>query len=352
MVCQLNGQKNAQTSLTTSTFLDEILACPACRGTVTRSGQSYTCDVCARVFPIRYGIPDFRLMPDPYISIEREIGKVEGFTAPGRSFAEMVRAYYFLTPESPRNLHSRYREAMEAAVARGAGIVSKLQEKFPESKRNALLDLGCGTGGMTIAATGSYQNVVGVDVALRWLVMGKQRLDEAGIKAPLVCANAESLPFRQGVFDAVVADSVIEHVRDSAKMRDETLRVLVSSGAFFFVTNNRYSVLPEPHVRIPGFGLLPRKAMETVSWALRKTPYKAKLHSRRELRKLFRGSGEVMLPYYSEGELGKHNEPLRKKWERLRSNAAFRAFAGAIVPQYFIAGSLRATPRAEGSGSR
>ena len=285
-------------------------------------------------------------MPDPYISVEREIGKVEGFTAPGRSFADMVRAYYFLTPESPANLHSRYMDAMDAAVARGAGIISKLQEKFPESKRDALLDVGCGTGGMTISATKSYRNVVGVDVALRWLVMGKQRLEEAGIDAPLVCANAESLPFKPGVFDAVVADSVIEHVRDSARMRDESLRVLAPSGAFFFVTNNRFSILPEPHVRIPGFGLLPRRAMETVSWALRKTPYKARLHSRRELRKLFKGRGEVMLPYYSEGELGKHNEPLRLKWEKLRANSAFRTLAGAIVPQYFIAGSLPSSPQA------
>jgi ubiquinone/menaquinone biosynthesis C-methylase UbiE/uncharacterized protein YbaR (Trm112 family) len=326
-------------ALTTASFLEEILACPACHGRVVRCDDSYRCDECARRFPIRYGIPDFRLQPDQYISVEREIAKVEGFTAPGRSFADMVRAYYFLTPESPANLHSRYLEAMDASVTRGAGIVSKLQEKFPDSRRDTLLDLGCGTAGMTIAASRSYTNVVGVDVALRWLVMGRQRLDEAGIDVPLICANAEALPLKAGVFDAVVADSVIEHVRDSARMRDETLRVLGPRGAFFFVTNNRFSVLPEPHLRIPLFGLLPRKVMETVSWALRKTPYKAKLHSRRELRKLFKGKGEVLLPYYSEGELGQHNESLRRRWESLRASSVFRALAGALVPQFFIAGS-------------
>jgi ubiquinone/menaquinone biosynthesis C-methylase UbiE/uncharacterized protein YbaR (Trm112 family) len=332
--------------LSNLSFLDEILACPACRGAVMREAGSYRCDACARAFPIRYGIPDFRLQPDPYISIEREIGKVEGFTAPGRTFEEMVRAYYFLTPESPANLHSRYMAAMDAAIARGAGIISKLQEKFPQSGRDSLLDIGCGTGGMTIAATRTCRRVVGVDVALRWLVMGKQRLDEAGIDAPLVCANAESLPFRNDTFNAVVADSVIEHVRDSAAMRDEALRVLQQHGAFFFVTNNRFSVLPEPHVRIVGFGLLPRRLMETVSWAVRKTPYKARLHSRRELKRLYKGTGEVLLPYYSEGELGPRNERLRRVWERLRGSAIFRTVAGAVVPQYFIAGSRSSTPEA------
>ena len=318
--------------------IDEILACPACRGSLERMDAGYRCNDCARVFPIRYGIPDFRLLPDPYISVEAEIGKIEGFVAPGRTFAEMVRAYYVLTPESPPSLHSRYMAAMDAAIARGAGILSKLQDRFPDAGRALLLDLGCGTGGMSIAGSGMYSTVVGVDVALRWLVMGQQRLREAGVPAPLICANAESLPFRAGVFDAVAADSVIEHVRDSALMRDEAIRVLHPRGAWFFVTNNRYSALPEPHVRILGFGLLPRSVMERVSWKLRGTPYKARLHSRGELRTLFDGVGEVMLPYYSEGELGPRNEGLRKAREKLSSVAAFRKVAGAVVPQYFIAG--------------
>lgn len=318
--------------------IDDILACPACRGSLERRDAAYRCIDCARNFPVRYGIPDFRLQPDPYISVEAEIGKIEGFIAPGRSFADMVRAYYVLTPESPPSLHSRYMAAMDASIARGAGILSKLQNRFPDAGRTTLLDLGCGTGGMTIAGSSLYPTVVGVDVALRWLVMGQQRLREAGISAPLICANAESLPFRAGVFDAVAADSVIEHVRDSARMRDEALRVLDPGGAWFFVTNNRYSILPEPHVRILGFGLLPRRVMETVSWKVRRTPYRTRLHSRRELRKLFKGVGEVMLPYYDEGELGPRNERLRKTWEKLSSVATFRKLAGAIVPQYFIAG--------------
>jgi ubiquinone/menaquinone biosynthesis C-methylase UbiE/uncharacterized protein YbaR (Trm112 family) len=320
------------------TFLDDILVCPACRGAVSRADDAYRCDGCARNFPVRYDIPDFRLAPDPYISVEREMEKIDRFMEKKSSFDEMVRAYYSITPESPANLHSHYMHAMEAAIVRGAGIISKLREKFPESPHDSILDLGCGTGGMTIAASRSSGNAIGVDVALRWLVMGKQRLAEAGIDAPLVCANAESLPFRDGVFGAVVADSVLEHVRDAGAMRDECLRVLEPKGAFFFVTNNRFSLLPEPHVRLFGFGFLPRQIMESVAWTVRKTPYKARLHSRSELRDLFKGKAEVMLPYYSEGELGPRNESLRKKWEKLRASKLFTTVAGAFVPQYFVAG--------------
>jgi ubiquinone/menaquinone biosynthesis C-methylase UbiE/uncharacterized protein YbaR (Trm112 family) len=323
-------------------WLDELLACPACGSSLSKTAREYGCRACHRRYPIRYGIPDFRLAPDPYISIEDEIRKIDRFTAPGRSFAETVKAYYVLTPESPPELHLRYIAAMDASVRRGEGILAKLRARFPHAGRRRVLDLGCGTGGMSIAACSHYPEVVGVDVALRWLVMGRIRMQEKGVSVPLICANAESLPFRNGVFDAVVADAVIEHVRNSARMRDETLRVLDDGGAFFFTTNNRYSILPEPHVRIPGFGLLPRRMMEPVAQTLRHTPYRTRLHSRRELRRLFDGRGEVMLPFFEPGELGPRNERLRKIWERLRKNPLARVILSPVVPQYFIAGERRA----------
>lgn len=344
VVWQLSLLVNYRTDASAALWIDDLLACPACTGKLEHHAAAYTCVACLRSFPIRYGIPDFRLQPDPYIGVDAELAKIEGFYGDDRAFSEMVRAYYVLTPESPPSLHSRYMEAMNAASARGKGLIRKLQQRFPHSGRSTMLDLGCGTGGMMIAGVSSYGRVVGVDVALRWLVMGKQRLRETGIEAPLVCANAESLPFKPGSFDAVLADSVIEHVRDSARMRDETMRVLAPHGAWFFVTNNRYSILPEPHVRLWGFGLLPRRVMESVSWRVRRTPYKARLHSRRELRNLFAGSGDVLLPWYSAGELGSRNESLRRIWERLSSIGLFRKVAGAIVPQYFIAGTKVTAP--------
>lgn len=319
-------------------WIDEILACPACASAVTRHDDCYLCLYCHRRYEIRYGIPDFRIAPDPYISVDDEIRKIEGFSAPGRSFADTLKAYYVLTPESPPELHSHYIAAMDAAVPRGAALIRKLQARFPTAGRNRMLDLGCGTGGMSISASRVYEQVIGVDVALRWLVMGKVRLAETGVRVPFICANAEALPFKSGSFDAVVADAVLEHVRSSARMRDEALRVLTRGGAYFFTTNNRFSILPEPHVRILGFGLLPRKWMEPVARRLRRTPYRTRLHSRRELRQLFEGKGEVLLPSYDAGELDPRHERVRRIWERLQSIPVIRTLLAPFVPQYFITG--------------
>jgi ubiquinone/menaquinone biosynthesis C-methylase UbiE/uncharacterized protein YbaR (Trm112 family) len=328
----------AEQRSSTFQWLDELLQCPACASVVSRVNDHYRCELCARRFPVRFGIPDFRLLPDPYISIEDEISKIERFSAEGRSFADTVKAYYVITPESPPELHSHYVAAMDASVSRGAGILRKLRARFPETGRRRALDLGCGTGGMSIAASCEYDEVIGVDVALRWLVMAKIRTEEEGVSLPFLCANAESLPFRKEIFDAVVADAVLEHVQNSARMRDETLRVLKPRGAYFFTTNNRFSVLPEPHVRLLGFGLLPRRLMEPAARALRHTPYRTRLHSRRELLRLFKGKGEVLLPSFTAGELGPRYERVRKLWDYLRAIPVARALLTHVVPQYFIAG--------------
>ena len=276
-------------------WLDELLACPACGKSLVRNDRSYHCIACDRYYPIRFGIPDFRLAPDPYISIDDEVRKIERFSSPRRSFAESVKKYYELTPESPPELHKHYLAAMEASVDRGSGILRKVRARHPALRREKLLDLGCGTGGMSIAAARQYNQVVGVDIALR----------------------------------------------DSTQMRDETMRVLNHGGAFFFTTNNRFSVLPEPHVRILGFGLLPRKFMEPVAKIVRRTPYRTRLHSRRELRRTFDGTGSVLPPTFEAGELGPRNERVRKLWDRLRAVPGVATILGPFVPQYFITGAKK-----------
>ena len=58
------------------------------------------------------------------------------------------------------------------------------------------LDLGCGSGSfLTIAANAGIE-IVGIDVAERWLVVAKKRLvEEELVGISLACGNAEALPF-------------------------------------------------------------------------------------------------------------------------------------------------------------
>ena len=57
--------------------------CPACRGPVAREADAYVCAACPRRYPIVLGIPDFRLRPDPWISIEDDRAKGVALDARG-----------------------------------------------------------------------------------------------------------------------------------------------------------------------------------------------------------------------------------------------------------------------------
>ena len=111
--------------------------------------------------------------------------------------------------------------------------------------------------------------MAGVDIALRWLIVARKRLDEEGLAhVPLACGCAERLPFADRTFAGVVAGDVIEHVADQAATLAEAHRVLRPGGRLFLASPNRFSLAPEPHVQVWGVGFLPRRWMAAyVRWA-------------------------------------------------------------------------------------
>jgi SAM-dependent methyltransferase len=112
---------------------------------------------------------------------------------------------------------------------------------------------------MVLAAARRGLPVIGIDIAFRWLVVARRRLQRAGYVAPLVCCNAEHLPFPSGTFDRVVSLGTLEHCLDAESALEESARVLRPGGAVHLRTVNRYSLLSEPHVGVWGVGFVPRR---------------------------------------------------------------------------------------------
>ncbi|HTK28157.1 MAG TPA: methyltransferase domain-containing protein [Vicinamibacterales bacterium] len=269
--------------------------CPVCKGPLAGGEAAYACPSCARAYPIVAGIPDFRIHPDPYIGLEadREKGaRLDAAASEGRGFEEMVRYYYSITPDHPADLaRRRVRHAMaEAGIA--AAVLAQTGA-WPGRPVRALLDVGCSTGGLLVAARERAATLVGVDVAFRWLTVGRLRLREAGVTAFLVCANAEALPFEAGSFDYVTATDLLEHARDAAASVREAGRVLSGGGETLWTTNNRWAPLPEPHVGLFGVGWLPRRWQK--GYVARRRAdlreYEVSLKSVREIRRFFRAAG-------------------------------------------------------------
>ena len=233
--------------------------CPLCKGTLARTDDQYTCERDRRSFRTILGIADFRVYPDPYIGTEAEDRKASLLddAASRSTFSELVQRYYELTPDVPPNLARKYMRHVLSGPVRGARLVEDLRGE--SATAGCCLDIGCGTGGVLTAANETFSQVVGVDIALRWLVVARKRLHETSKHALLVCACADYLPFPDGAFAAVVCTDVIEHTGVPDRVVREALRVLSPGGTLLVTTPNRWTLLPDPHARIVGLGFVPRR---------------------------------------------------------------------------------------------
>lgn len=80
-------------------------------------------------------------------------------------------------------------------------------------------------------------SVVGLDFSLEGLTEMVRR-DVAG--AGLVCGDAMHLPFRDDVFETVVAAEIIEHVGNPQALMSEAARVLAPGGTLVVTTPNPF----------------------------------------------------------------------------------------------------------------
>jgi SAM-dependent methyltransferase len=242
------------------------LVCPRCKGPLVSHPESYRCEACQIDYPILFGIPDFRLRPDRYLSLEEERAKAGRVYEFGKnaSLAETVQFYYSITYDLPPNLVLRYQAAILAAPERAQHIIGDLS---PNPNADILVDLGCGTGGLLTAAQGSYRVIYGVDIALRWLVICHKRLRERNAAATLICADVESLPFPNDCFTQAVGADLVDHVYDIDRTLREIGRTLKPGALLWLSAANRYCAGPHPLTGVWATGFLPKRPR---AWLLTK----------------------------------------------------------------------------------
>lgn len=316
--------------------------CPGCRGSLVLEDEAYRCPACERRYPILFGIPDFRLVPDPYISFEEEYRKARRLAAEAErlSFEEMVRFYWEITPDVPRALADRYVRYAVSGEERGTAALETMDGHLGRRwSGDVVLEIGCGTGGFLLAARQRFRVVVGADIALRWLVVTRRRLAAADAPITLVCCSATRLPFPDRAFDGVVGLHVLEHAEDQPAVLAEAARTLRRGGGVcVLATPNRWSLGPEPCVRVWGVGFVPRALAARYVWLLKGVPYRhIRLLSYLELRRLLARSGlrewVVFPPPIAECELRTLSglaRVLARLYQRLRRlpgfSLAFRLF--------------------------
>lgn len=322
--------------------------CPRCLDpAVVRNGE-LVCEGCSARYPIVCGIPDLRVHPDPYIGLEADREKALHLDerAGSLDFEGLVHHYFDITPEVPKDLAARYMTGLfETGPMRAHSCLAMIREESKGLGENPkVLEIGCGSGPFLPAIAQRFPGVVGLDIALRWLVIGRKRLQEAGCAADLVCACAENLPFGDATFDVVVAANTLEHVREAGAMLRETHRVLGAVGICVLTTPNRTALSPEPHVGLWGVGFLPRRWKDPyVHWRRGIHFEKVETRSRAELERLFADQGfdrvHFELPEVDASDLaqlGALSRSLGRIYNRARRRSFGRAFFMLFGPFFRI----------------
>jgi ubiquinone/menaquinone biosynthesis C-methylase UbiE len=200
---------------------------------------------------------------DPYLTFDEDHERTEiVLAALDRLQLEPLLEYYWsfsdITPTALRAMFVRSAMLGEQRARRHLGLIGKrTPEISAPSKR--VLEIGSGTGNFLAVASESYEQVIGVDIAMRWLHLSRRRFIDKGLPAPaLVCCCAEYLPFADSSFDLIVASSTLEFARDQKRVLSECSRTLTEDGLVFINTVNRYSVGRDPYAYLWGVGFLPR----------------------------------------------------------------------------------------------
>ena len=105
-------------------------------------------------------------------------------------------------------------------------ILDLLLDRLPlDRQRSLLLDVGCGTGGGALVLS-RHGRAVGLDLSLTSFTEARDRP-----YTHRVVGSAETIPFADGTFDAVVALDVLEHLDDDVGGAREIKRVLKPGAA-------------------------------------------------------------------------------------------------------------------------
>ncbi len=111
-------------------------------------------------------------------------------------------------------------------------VKENLNKITSKIEKNICLDLGCGTGNITLKEINIFEKVVGLDISKEMIenIRNKQFEEE---KLNLVISDSENLPFKSELFDFVSMFSVLHHLPDTRKTLNEIYYILKGRGLLY-----------------------------------------------------------------------------------------------------------------------
>jgi len=213
----------------------ELLACPVC---AARLDPNLMCSRCGVEFDAPEGIPSLRL--------------------PGGARTDVVRQFYEHTPfpgyPDRDSLHALRARAERSMFAR------LLDEAIPGNAR--IVDVGCGTGQMSLYLARADRLVVGADISRPSLRLGAAAATRFGMDGVLfVETDLQQAALAKNYFDVVFSSGVVHHTPDPRATFAHLVRLARPGGTIVLGVYNAFARIPlrlrRVVARISGFRFIP-----------------------------------------------------------------------------------------------
>ncbi len=219
--------------------VEPLLACPACQGDLRREDDdALRCIACDARYATRGDIPDLRVSSEDR--------------------TETVRAFYTESP-FPNYPPNDTLSGLRGRAARSE-LARLLEQAIPGDAR--VLELGCGTGQMSLFLATADRVVVGADLtraSLELAAGAAARYDLRGVRFVETDLRAPGL--RAEAFDVVYSSGVLHHTPDPRTSFRAMAKLVKPGGVIVLGLYNVYARIPHRLrrgiARLTGFKVIP-----------------------------------------------------------------------------------------------
>jgi SAM-dependent methyltransferase len=217
----------------------ELLVCPACEGALA---ADWSCRDCGARYETPDGIPNLRLGSD--------------------SRTDVVRCFYEHAPFPGYPPHENL--ASLRARAGRSEFARLLNRAIPGNAR--IVEIGCGTGQMSLYLANSDRMVIGADLTRGSLLLGAAAAHRFGLdRVQFIETDLHRPGLRAGSFDVVYSSGVLHHTPDPRASFARIARLARPGGMIVLGLYSAFARIPlrlgRLVARLSGYRLIPFDAV-------------------------------------------------------------------------------------------
>lgn len=215
-------------------------------------------------------------------------------------------------------------------------LVKDFKRRIGDPKDKKIIDVGSGSGGVSIAFSQAGALVSGVDIEKELYEISKAHAESYGVRPDFHLYDGIKLPFENNTFDYGISVSVLEHTDDPISYLKEILRVLKPGGFLYLGFPNKLAPV-ETHTQILFLTYLPAFLRPIYIKILRRSPLEDNnlhFYNYFDLKRMLRVIKKLDDNYwYLVPEKGSNRNPLKTtlKWALNLLGIPYKAFLPHIL---------------------